>query len=291
MLAVRSLIYLVAAVLADGSIDTERYTVTFTEDKRVVEKITKTASKIGDLQLEWKLEKQKNSMRARTYSKKLCDSMLGLIPSFRTRPLGKHPTKIPIEQRNMYLEYPKIKLPGMVKTGANKIDFLRVFATCDGGPEFSVYSRKNGALQLHVGVKIGCDNPYLRKEIKDMMSDIRVNFVERNDGIIIKQNSEIIKFAKTVGFLSESTIRKGKLLKGFTKNDALTLMLMCAELSKQSQWINKNFSDKKRLESFLVECIELISSKHFDDLQNVIEKELKIKLILNPVEFSSVTSE
>ncbi len=263
----RTLVELIAVLLADGSIDKNRYTVSFTEDKDVVEKYTKNFSEINGIKLNWKLDAQENSMRARVYSKNLCEFLYQKISSFRTRPIGIHPTTLIQQPTIEEQQHPKITLPGfIINDKENALTFLQAFATCDGGPEFSVYERNGNILQLHMAIKIGCDNPSLRKQILDMLKSMEINSRERKDGITIKKLSEIRKFYEKIGFLNESKVRRGKLLKGFRKNDVVKLMLICGKLSEEGQWINRNFENKESFQGFLKDCMNTLVNSSEKDL-------------------------
>jgi len=151
---------LLAVVLADGSVDFgTRYTVTFTEDPAVVKRLVEEFSHVDNLDIRWTIDGLHNSARARAYGKPLTEIFRSMVGTTRTRKFETYP-----RSTHEGAGYPRISLPREIfedkKTAG---EFLRYYSTCDGGPEFSVYKRANGWIQIHMGIKIGCTNPYLRQ--------------------------------------------------------------------------------------------------------------------------------
>jgi hypothetical protein len=180
-----------------------------------------------------------------------------LITATRTRKFETYPKSARKETG-----YPRIKLPREIfedqKTGR---DFLRYYSTCDGGPEFSVYKRANGWIQIHIGIKIGCTNPYLRQELKSLFQSNDISTYEAPDGLDISSLQGIEKFSQSIGFLKESKVRRGKLIRGFPKNDVVSLMILCRKVSLKNQWITSKFGRSEELETFLRACINAIKDE------------------------------
>ena len=242
---------MLAVILADGSVDFgQRYTTTFTEQPEVVERLVKEFSSIDGRKIDWKTDRLHNSLRARAYGKDLTDLVGGLVKTTRTRKFETYP-----RSQSGDVGYPKISLPRQIFTD-NKIasEFLRYYSTCDGGPEFRVYRRANGPIQISSGIKIGCLNPSLRKQLRTLFNHIAIQVSERNDGLEILSLKGMEKFRDRVGFLDESKVRRGKMFRGSPKNDVVALMIVCRRISKEKQWINRNFSQTETLASFLQEC-------------------------------------
>ena len=125
------IIKLIAVILADGSVDKKRYTISFTEDERVVKRLVKEFNEFEDIKLKWKLDKQINSYRARVYSKKLTNLLYTYSPSFRMRAYSKHP----IHPTNSNQDMPPTKIPKTCFSNKKSItEFLKYYITCDGGP-------------------------------------------------------------------------------------------------------------------------------------------------------------
>lgn len=263
---------LIAVTLSDGSLDKKRYTVSFTEDEDVVKRLVEEFKEIEGINLNWKLDKQENSLRARVYSKELVEKMLKLTASFRTRAYNIHPRNPEIESEN----YPDTEIPKECFSEKEKIrNFLRYYSTCDGGPEFSAYERGDiGKIQLHVGIKIGCKNPIIKEQIYGMLKKMKINSSIKKDGISIRKLDEIEKFQKEIGFLDEAKVRRGKLFRGYSKNDVVRLMLICGSFTKESNWINKNFETKEEFQNFMLECMKLINDKK--GLSDITKQKLSI---------------
>lgn len=250
---------LLAVILADGSVDFgARYTVTFTEQPEVVNRFISEFSSIGNLQITWKVDRLANSARARAYGKALTNLIRSLVKTTRTRKFETHP-----KSTSKKSGYPRIKLPRQLFENQKIVEqFLRYYTTCDGGPEFSVYRRRNGAIQLSMRIKIGCMNPYLRKQLRTLIQELGIPVSERSDGLQISSLKAIEKFKELIGFIEESKVRRGKLFRGFPKNDIVDLIIKCRRISEQKEWINRNFKQIEPFESFLKECLRSIRDQN-----------------------------
>lgn len=268
---------LIAVILADGSVDKKRYTVSFTEDEELVKSLIKEFKEIDGIKIDWKIEPQINSCRARAYSKKLVGQLLSFTESFRTRPYNVHP-KDPIEYNNP--EYPKVKIPDeCFKNIENARGFLRHYVSCDGGPEFSVYVRRDrNLIQIHYGIKIGCKNPSLRKQLGKLFKFFQVRTRERDDGLVIENMKNILLFKRKIGFLETTKVRRGKFLRGFYKNDVIKLIILCGVLTQKGTWINKNFESTENLKTFLLNCIRLIKDNQTNNLLDLLFQRLGVNI-------------
>jgi hypothetical protein len=263
---------LAAVILADGSIDKKRYTVSFTEAKELVERLVQDFKKIDNLEVKWKVEPQGKSVRARAYSKVLTNLLLERIGISRTRPFNK----FPFNPENKTSEIPQPKIPRECFENLEEArEFLRYYASCDGGPEFSSYKRSSGQLQIDMGIKIGCTNPYLKEQLGRLLQKFKINFRKVADGIEISRAEDLSKFDKEIRFLEESKVRKSKRFDGFLKNDVIKLFLICSLLSKNGNWINKNFKSVKKLDNFLKETLILIKEKDKESLKKLLKIKLK----------------
>jgi hypothetical protein len=249
---------LLAAVLADGSVDSgTRYTVTFTEDPAVVERLVKEFSRVGGHPIKWSIDKLHNSARARAYGKPLTELLRSLVSTTRTRKLETHP-----RSAQQGTGYPRIKLPREIfDDSKTSRGFLRYYSTCDGGPDFSVYKRANGWIQIDMGVKVGCANPYLRRQLRTLLTLNGITTSEASDGLDIKSLRGIETFSRDIGFLRESKVRRGKLFRGIPKNDVVSLMVLCRKISLRNQWINRKFGRTEELEGFLRACVIAIKDR------------------------------
>ncbi len=96
------------------------------------------------------------------------------------------------------------------------------------------------------------------KQLKTLFNTLGVEASERKDGLAIISLEAIEKFRQSIGFLEESKVRRGKLFRGFAKNDVVDLMIICRRISKRRQWINRNFNQVEPLERFLQEILRSI---------------------------------
>ncbi len=242
---------MLAVILADGSIDFgQRYTTTFTEQPEVVERLVKEFSSIDGRKIDWKTDRLHNSLRARAYGKELADLIGTLVGTTRTRKFETYP-KSPKGK----IGYPEIALPNRIFTDSKVAsEFLKYYSTCDGGPEFRVYRRASGSIQIGSGIKIGCLNPSIRSQLKSLFKSLGIRVSVRTDGLEVLSLEALEKFRDRVGFLEESKVRRGKLLRGVPKNDVVELMILCRRISKEQQWMNRNFAEIEPFEGFLQEC-------------------------------------
>lgn len=256
---------LIGVLLADGSVDFKRYTISFTENKELVEDLCAEFKNINGIKLKWIIEPQINSYRARTYSKNLRDFLLKFSPTFRTRPHNVHP----ISSSNKLLS-PTIPKECFSSKKFAK-EFLVGFISCDGGPELSVYRRRDkNRLQLHTGVKIGCKNEKIRKQLAGLLKQFDITPIERSDGLLIKHADDLTIFKNNIGFAKRAKVKKSRLFNDFYKNDILFLMVLCNNLSKKGYWINTNFKDECELEKFLLQCCRMIESRELAKLDDFI---------------------
>lgn|GEM_PF-5377503 len=269
---------MIAVLLADGSVDKKRNTVTFTEEKDLVKRLVKEFQEINGLQIDWKIDLQKNSMRARAYNKKLVTLLLTIVKTFRTRPFNVHPIS---SEKNRETE-PKPTIPEVCFRNLELAkEFLKYYASCDGGPEFSIYRRRSGQIQLHTGIKIGCKNSFLRKQLLKLLKKCGIEVQVKVDGIVIRSAENVTKFCKEIGFLEESKIRRGKRFKGFSKNDVVKLILLCSLLTKKGNWINKSFMTLNEIEKFLVVCLNLIKNRKKKELLKFLKTKLDMEIKVN----------
>lgn len=266
---------MLAVILADGSVDFgQRYTTTFTEQPEVVQRLVKEFSSVNSREIDWKTDRLHNSLRARAYGKDLANLIGNLVSTTRTRKFETYPPS-----PSGKIGYPRIKLPGRIFTSsAITSEFLKYYSTCDGGPEFRVYRRANGPIQITSGIKIGCLNPSLRKQLRTLFHNLDIETSERNDGLTILSLNAMEHFKNHVGFMDESKVRRGKMLRGVTKNDVVDLMIICRRISREKRWINRSFSQPESLESFLQEC-----SRSIRDVRRLEELFLQIGVVLKQI--------
>lgn len=271
---------LAAVILADGSIDKRRWTVSFTEGKELVERLTQEFKEINGIKVEWKTEPQINSFRARAYSKNLANALLEKISISRTRPFDK----FPFNPENKSSEIPQPKIPKECFEDLEEArEFLKCYVSCDGGPEFSVYRRNSGQLQIAMGIKIGCKNPFLKEQIGELLQKFKINFRKVPDGIEIRRGEDFKKFDDEIKFFEETKVRRSEKWKGFPKNGMIKLFLMCSLLTQIGNWINRNFNTTEELENFLKECLILIKGKDKQNLRELLKTKLKKEIDIDAI--------
>jgi hypothetical protein len=208
-----------------------------------VMRLVQEFSKIQGIPLQWKIEKHHNSVRARTYSKHLLTELYKFSSTFRTRPCSQHPAckdKRTCKVCRPEGGYPTIQVsPVIFPTKAEKRDFLRYHASCDGGVSISVYRRKDSKyLQLSKEIKLGSTNPQIRALIKGLLADFDFQRpLERTDGIVFRNHDDFVRFDKEIGFLEQAKVKRGR-FKGLSKNELLSLAIKCGYQTEKRYWIN-----------------------------------------------------
>lgn len=282
---------LIGTIMSDGSVDPRRYTVTFTENEELVKQLVTEFQNIGGIEVIWRTEKQTNSFRARAYSKALIEYLFRFSSSYRTRPCNKKPSctdRKTCDRCEPSAGLPPAKIPrGCQDNKEFARAFLQAYITCDGGPELTVYSRRNGVLQLSIAIKVGCGNVAIRKQLTALLLKFGIIPVQRSDGLSIKKLDDIKKFEKEIGFLEKSKVKKSKLFSGFDKADVVKTIYLCGMLTSKGQWINSNFKDRRDMEDFLVKCCKMITEKKKNELMQVVKERTGISL--SPVESGPVS--
>jgi len=247
---------LIAILLSDGYVNPRNYTVSFTENEELVSRLIQEFNQVEGIRLDWKVEKHHNSLRARTYSKRLVEALYKKCNSFRTRPCNQHPActdKKTCKICKQLLNYPVIELSdNLIRTATQKQEFLKYFASCDGGVSISVSQRNdNNCLQVYISIKIGSTNPQLKALLKQMLDDLGFTKVlSHRSGLYLKNLEDFIKYQREIGFLPEARVKRGN-FQGFTKNDILNLGAKCKNLSTNGYWISKLRIKEKVLEYIL----------------------------------------
>jgi hypothetical protein len=151
------------------------------------------------------------------------------------------------------LNYPVIELSdNLIRIATQKKEFLKYFASCDGGVSISVSQRNdNNCLQVYISIKIGSTNPQLKALLKQMLEDLGFTKVlSHRSGLYLKNLEVFIKYQREIGFLPEARVKRGN-FQGFTKNEMLNLGAKCKNLSTNGYWINKLRTKEKVLEYIL----------------------------------------
>jgi hypothetical protein len=251
---------LIAVLLSDGYVNPRRYTASFTENKELVMQLVRDFSNIHGIPLQWKTEKHHNSVRARTYSKQLLTELYQFCNTFRTRPCSQHPAcndKKTCKVCRPEGGYPQIQLSSEIfPTKTEKRNFLRYFASCDGGVSISVYRRKdNNYLQLSKEIKLGSTNPQIRALIKALLANFDFRKpLERTDGIVFRNHDDFIQFQSEIGFLEQAKVKRGR-FKGFSKNELLSLAIKCGNHTEKRYWINP-LKTKERVMQYILSLRE-----------------------------------
>ena len=190
------------------------------EFKRVYEKTTKTSIN---------LQKRKdNSYMLRARNKEVGDCLVNLTNTFRTKKCNEYPicsflngNRKPCLKCFVKQNYPKPIIPEIFFKNRQYMKyFLRIYFSCDGGVSVTVTKTKYPFLVRKVFVSVF--NPYLKKQILDMLKSLGFSPKEYSGQIRLTCEDDIKRFANQIGFVDNCKIGKdSKVFEGFEKNKLL----------------------------------------------------------------------
>lgn len=160
--------------------------------------------------------------------------LLKLSNSYRTTACGEHPIcpfskktgrsrclscKKVLHENN---EYPHANIPDEVsKSRKLGIEFLRIYATCDGGVSIAI-GYKGSMPFLVRKVFIAVKHPILAKQLIGLLENIGYKPYYYGQQIRLTRSKDIIRFQKEIGFIKGAKISgDSKYLRGYEKNQIL----------------------------------------------------------------------
>lgn len=150
----------------------------------------------------------KNALSVRFFSKEIANYLFSYSPSFRT-----------LKFKNG--EYPKAQIPLEVFENQKlAIAFLQAYASSDG----CIYSDASHKAV----VDIACIHPGLKQQLFELLKTLGIKSSVSKKGIRIYRKSEVEKFAQKIRFLPESTVVQSSSANfGKFKNQLLDSCLSC----------------------------------------------------------------
>ena len=190
---------IIAMLLSDGSVYYDKskrtYCLQFTNKNRALREVFKRTITKCFNKRNFRDNRCKNAISVRFFSKKIAEELFEYTGSFKTAQ-----AKIP-ESIFCSREYATV--------------FLRTYASADG----CVYrdkSHPNGV------VEISCKPLSFRKQLRRLLTTVGIHSRIISKGIRIDRKGEVSNFAKTVGFLPESTVTETRSSRyGRSKNEIL----------------------------------------------------------------------
>ena len=197
---------LIGFLISDGSVYYDKskrtYCIQFTnKNKQMLEKFKFLVSYCFGIR-NFHINKCKNALSVRFFSKKVANQLFLHSPSFRTLRFADG-------------KYPNAQIPSEIFTNPKlAISFLQTYASSDG----CIYSDKSHKAVI----EIACVHPKLKQQLSELLKTLHIESLITSKGIRINRKAEIKKFASKIRFLPESTVVQSSSANfGKTKNDLL----------------------------------------------------------------------
>lgn len=251
---IRQLVLLSAYLLTDGGISSKtekEWTIYFrNKDANIIREFQKQlfscCGKKGYI-----TKRKDGTDFVRLHSRKLAYRLFELSESYRTKacnefPICKH-LKGKLSSCTLFgtikiddIEYPKAKIPEPVfRSDKLAKEFLRIYASCDGGISVIPAKNKKGSKFLVRKIFISVKHPILNNQITELLKKIGFSPSQYKDQVRLVKKEDILKFAKDIRFIRGSKISNdSKFLSGFDKNFILKQVV-------------KSYNNPKNLLAFL----------------------------------------
>ncbi len=236
-MGIRQDVLLAAFLLSDGGIAArgkKSWTIYFrNKDKSVIDEfqrvLKESCGKIG-----YVTKRTDGSLFIRLHSKEFAERLFKLSKSYRTKACNNFPQCRHLKGKRSSctthgaeivngIEYPKAEIPKQIfknKQLAN--EFLRIYASCDGG--ISVVPTKNirGSPFLVRKIFISVKHPKLSEQLTNLLFDLGFSPSRYKDQIRVIKMEDIRKFRDEIAFIKGAKISKdSKFLYGYQKNQIL----------------------------------------------------------------------
>ena len=191
-------------------------------------------------------EQQKaRGITLRVFDQKLSDKLLDISPSFRTKACNHFPVcpilkgrKINRMHRHVKIGkdiFAEIKIPeDIFASKAEKSEFLRIYASCDGYPSLFPHPKSWAAVSRIVAIV--CHNPILKSRLSELLNDLDIQHVVKPYSLEMTSEDSIRSFEKKIRFLDGATMTgNSKYWYGLPKNDVLDKILKSYKISFKSR--------------------------------------------------------
>ena len=242
-MGIRQLILLSAFLLSDGGISMKRrgsWTIYFrNRDQALLDKfqelLIQTFGSKGFVS-----KRLDGTYFVRLNSNRLAHYLFKISPSYRTKACHIHPKcqhltykedEIPcnvIGTHNIKgIEYPKAKIHANVFSSKKLArDFLRIYATCDGGVSAVPIKNTKGSLFVVRKVFISVKHPILSNQLTELLQWLGFSVSQYKDQIRIVNKFDIKKFKDEIGFVKGAKISgDSRYLSGLRKDFVLNKLV------------------------------------------------------------------
>lgn len=174
------------------------------------------------------------------------EKLFELSPSYRTKACDVYPICRHLKGKRSScklfgtikingVEYPKAQVPNSVfKSMKLAKDFLRIYATCDGGISIVPAKNNKGSWFLVRKIFISVKHPFLGNQLVGLLKNLGFSPLQYSDQIRIVKKDDIQKFYKEIGFIKGAKISgDSKFLNGLEKNYVLNLAIDSYENPKK----------------------------------------------------------
>lgn len=237
---IRQLVKLSSYLLSDGGISPRgknSYTIYFSNnDASLVDnfqiQLKKCIHKEG-----YKSLRKNGSTFVKIHSKNLAKELFKVSKSYRTKACKNNPicphikNKRPAHINTILvdgIEYPAAEIPVelLKKDKTLAKDFLRIYASCDGGVSVSAAKNKKNSIFLVRKIFIEVAHPTLKQQIYTLLKHLKYNPKCYKTSIRLTTKEDFIKFHKEIGFIKKSKISKhSKNFVGYEKNKVLKMLI------------------------------------------------------------------
>ena len=233
-MGIRQLTLLSAYLLTDGGISAKtenEWTIYFrNKDRKIINKFQKQLfSCIG--RIGYVTKRSDGTDFIRLHSRKLAGELFKLSNSYRTKACNEFPVckhlKGKLSSCKLFgtitidgIEYPKAKIPDIVfKYNRLAKEFLRIYASCDGGISVVPAKNRRGSKFLVRKIFISVKHPTLNNQLTELLKKLGFSPSQYKDQIRLAKKEDIIKFSKQIRFIEGSKISNdSRFLSGFEKN-------------------------------------------------------------------------
>jgi len=240
-MGIRQDVLLAGFLLSDGGITArgkESWTIYFrNKDKSVIEEFQKTlieaCGKRGYI-----TKRSDETLFIRLHSTKLANRLFSFSKSYRTKACNTFPVcrhlrgkrsscKIYGTQKIDGIEYPKAEIPKQVfKNKKLAREFLKIYASCDGGISVVPARNKRGSLFLVRKVLISVKHPIMSEQLTKLLLNLGFSPVRYKDQIRLIKREDIQKFKEEIGFIKDAKVsNNSKYLSGYEKNKILDMVI------------------------------------------------------------------
>lgn len=245
-MGIRQVVLLSAFLLTDGGISSkgDKWLIYFrNKDDFILEEFNKIL-KVENNKI-WTSKRNDGTTFIRVVDNKLANKLFELSPSFRTKacntfPICQHLTG-KLSRCNIVgtvyvnnIEYPKVQLPSILFMSKRlACNFLKIYASCDGGVSVSLTKNKKKSYFLVRKVLISVKHPVLSDQITRLLKHLDFQPSQYKDQIRLVKKKDIIRFHKQVGFINGCKVSNdSKYFCGIEKNQLLNMVIKSFDIPK-----------------------------------------------------------